>query len=85
MSFFEFHSSYSVVTPFGEAEARGILIESDNIWFWCVQSKTGEFWWWLNEYVRAKPNISDGRFKMTEIKLPADFETALAKHRERYK
>lgn len=73
-----------MMTPLGYALAYFIWGEDRLVWYGCFQCDTGENWWWLNNYVRLVPSISDEGYQISEIKLPKEMDRALAKHRKRY-
>ncbi len=71
-------------TPLGHGWALFTWEWTSQLWWGVVQTETGEMWWWLNHQIRVCPNISEGRYKTSEIKLSPAAQVALKPHKERY-
>lgn len=74
-----------VETPLGHALALFIDADEHSVFWGVAQAKTGEMWWWENQYVRLETSISGKHVKLSAIVLPKAVEEALAPHRERYR
>lgn len=71
-------------TPLGHGWAIFTWEWTSMIWYGVAMTETGEMWWWQNHHVRLAPNISEGRYKISEIKLGAAMQEALESHKKRY-
>ena len=73
-----------MTTPLGDALAYFIWAEDRLVWYGCFHYETGENWWWLNNYIRMCPSMSDEQHKISPITIPKDMRDKLAKHLKRY-
>jgi hypothetical protein len=82
--FRQINPTIPMITPLGYAHAHFIWGNDRLVWFGVFQEETGENWWWLNNFVRLMPSISDDQFTASQIKLPKDMEESLVTHRQRH-
>ncbi len=74
-----------VVTPLGDAVALFLQGDDWDVYWGCAQKKTGEMWWWQNQYIRLANNITGGHVSATPIKVPPELEEKLKPHLERHR
>lgn len=75
----ELKEPFDLVTPLGPAVAKFIESTADEIFWGCFVKETGECWWWRNPHIRLAPNISEGRYKTSEIEIPDDMRTRIVR------
>jgi hypothetical protein len=74
-----------LTTPLGGSICHFIWHSGpDELFFGCFQEETGECWWWRNHQIRLCTNISEGRYKQSEIKENDFMKDSLEVHRKRY-
>lgn len=73
-----------VETPLGHGMALFLDADDHSVFWGVAQQKTGEMWWWDNQYIRLETSISGKHVNLSPIVLPPDVEDKLAVHRERY-
>jgi hypothetical protein len=77
---------FDVVTPLGVAVCMFVAESGqDQIEWGCFQVETGECWWWPNQQIRLRPNISANRPAVSEIALSDEAKGFLAPHLARHK